>query len=417
MRKTTDGVATEEKIARDVLLAQSTLQNAMTAYLKRYLSSHRLPVREDAIDGTFVSIISGERPPMEMQELVQQYVDILRDESAVIDPFKVVMTVKLLLMTAEGLASEAMAISKYLFSVGIRVMALNTPVPEPHQLVVMINRCCQTIATIQIAPPVRSAAMPPFLGAGRYQTKEELGRGAFGVVHKALDTSLRRYVAIKRLAGDTSLPHFTVKLANLQQEAQTLARLSHANIVQVYDLLREDESLFIIMEFIGGGTLKSLIDDGILLSWPLHERLRFLIAVCSGVECAHGQGVLHLDLKPGNILVAGGESFEPKIADFGIAQLVRHDGNTARSAGGTPLYMAPEQRSPGVPVTQAADVYALAKVVHEVLTGEIGMAVDVTNDALPSALRPVMAAALKLDPNSRLSQVALLRECLVAMMA
>jgi serine/threonine protein kinase len=327
------------------------------------------------------------------------------------------MTVKLLLMTAEGLASEAMGISRYLYSVGIRVMALNTPVPEPHQLVVMIHRCCQAMDSIQIAPPNRSAVMPSFLGGGRYATKEELGRGAFGVVHRALDTSLRRYVAIKRLAGDTSLPHFSVKLANLQTEAQTLARLSHTNIVQVYDLLREDESLFIIMEFVGGGTLKSLIDDGISLSWPLHDRVRFLIAVCRGIECAHGQGVLHLDLKPANILVAGGDSVEPKIADFGIAQLVRHDGDTARGAGGTPLYMAPEQRSLGAPVTQAADVYALAKVVNEVLTGEIGMAVDLTHEALPYTLRPVMAAALRPDPNSRLPQVAALRECLVATMA
>lgn len=413
MRKTTAGVQADEKLARDIILAQSSLQQAMTAYLKRYLTANGLPVREEVIDRAFISLISGARPPVEMQELVQQYVDILRAEAAVIDPFKVVMTVKLLSMTGEGLASEAMGISKYLFGVGIRVMSINTPVPEPRELVAMINQSCNVINAIRISPPQTSLRIPLFLGDGRYQVKQEIGRGAFGAVHKALDTTLRRYVAIKRLVGDVTKPHFAIRIDNLLREAQMLARLSHPNIVQVFDIVREQGAVFIIMEYVSGGTLKTLIDDGVFAQLPLRDRLCFLINVCQGVACAHERGVLHLDLKPANILVTEPGAPIPKITDFGIARLMSPDGEAMRGGGGTPLYMAPEQRVPSMAVTQAADVYALAKVVHEVITGEIGMAVDLNHESLPPTLRPVLSAAVKADPASRLSHVAPLCEALV----
>jgi serine/threonine protein kinase len=201
------------------------------------------------------------------------------------------------------------------------------------------------------------------LARGRYRVADLLGRGGMAVVYLARDDELDRPVAIKVLAGH--LADDTIFRDRFVREARLAAGLSHPNIVQIYDAGEDDGNPYIVMEYVDGRSLADELD----LDGPLDPgRVVDLgIQVCAGLEHAHASGLVHRDIKPGNLLL--GASGTVKIADFGIARA----GETTRltqigSVLGTAAYLSPEQAL-GEEVTAAADIYSFGCVLYECLTG------------------------------------------------
>jgi serine/threonine-protein kinase len=200
---------------------------------------------------------------------------------------------------------------------------------------------------------------------GRFRVLAELGRGAMGVVYQAEDATLGRVVAIKTisLAGATG-PERDQAEARFLQEARAAARVSHPSIVTIYETGREGDTEFIAMELIEGRDLRDLIRSGDLTS---SQALAIAAAAAEGLASAHEQGVVHRDVKPGNIMVLA--DGRVKIMDFGIARLREPAVKTQTGLLlGSPQYMAPEQIV-GRPFDHRADIFSLALVLYEMLTG------------------------------------------------
>ncbi|MCB1097015.1 MAG: protein kinase [Verrucomicrobiae bacterium] len=197
-----------------------------------------------------------------------------------------------------------------------------------------------------------------------------IGVGGMGAVYKARQISLNRDVALKIFptgSGDTD-PAFVERF---HREAETLARLNHPNIVTVYDRGEVDGWIYILMEFIDGADLSSLIKAGAI---DVSQALHIIGRTCDALEFAHSKGVVHRDIKPANILV--GTAGKIKIADFGLAKLTGNGEQHFSLTGGgdvmgTPLYMAPEQRKSPTEIDHRADIYSTGVVFYEMLTGEL----------------------------------------------
>ncbi len=199
----------------------------------------------------------------------------------------------------------------------------------------------------------------------RYLIKERLGKGAMGVVYRAVDTILDREIALKELPN--YFAENEVYVARFKREAQALARLSHPNIVQVYDLLEEKGRIWMTLEYLGGGDLAGHLKSCGRIS--INEALPLMLQVSEGLEYVHKQGIIHRDLKPSNILLT--EDMIPKITDFGIAKLARVTALTEEgSTLGTPQYMSPEQCTGGK-IDKYTDIYALGITFYELLTGRV----------------------------------------------
>jgi serine/threonine protein kinase len=202
---------------------------------------------------------------------------------------------------------------------------------------------------------------------GRYHIIEHLGEGGMADVYKAFDTQLERDVAIKVIRKDTFLPSTQERmLKRFEREAKSQAKMSHPNIVKVFDFGVFKKAPYLVMEYLPGGTLKDHM--GQPMPWAAAAAL--LVPVAHALEYAHAQGVLHRDVKPANILITA--QGQPMLTDFGIAKLLEDDGGhtlTGTGVGiGTPEYMAPEQGL-GNEVDGRADVYALGVVLYELVTG------------------------------------------------
>lgn len=201
----------------------------------------------------------------------------------------------------------------------------------------------------------------------RYEVVDRLGTGAFGSVYKAQDTFLNRSVAVKSIRLHTSLDPEQRKALNKRfiREAQVAAQLQHANIVTIHDIMFTPDTGFIVMEYIEGSTLQSLLSENQL---PLSRAVDITTQVARALEYAHEHKVIHRDIKPANIMIT--PSFEVKITDFGIA---KSDGATqltmSGSLVGTPDYMSPEQAK-GEEVDLRSDLFSLGCVFYECLTGE-----------------------------------------------
>ncbi|HSR26386.1 MAG TPA: serine/threonine-protein kinase, partial [Candidatus Eisenbacteria bacterium] len=200
-----------------------------------------------------------------------------------------------------------------------------------------------------------------------YQLVEELSRGAAGSVHLARHASLGE-VAIKRIVGGASSQDPETVL-RFERQARLLARLDHPGIVRVHELLRVGADLFLVMEHVPGGDLRRVLAGE---PPPAGEVARILTDVAAALDHAHERGVVHLDVKPSNVLVRRDGAI--KVSDFGLAALLERQARsrTGRSGGlGGLAYLAPELARGDLAVDRRADVYGLGVIAYEMLVGRV----------------------------------------------
>jgi len=255
--------------------------------------------------------------------------------------------------------------------------------------------------------------------SGRYETGERLGSGGMSNVYKATDRILERTVAVKILAEHLSDDERFV--ARFRREALAVARLIHPNIVQVYDSGVDDGRHYIVMEYVAGRSGAQILQrHGPVAAEAAAE---IGIQACAGLDYAHRRGIIHRDVKPGNLMIVGGPvgggEMIVKLTDFGIARAIEQTRITqVGSVVGTAAYLAPEQVR-GEEATPATDVYALGVVLYQFLTGRLPyegsslaeLAVrqqnekplppDTYNSEVPKPLGAAVLRALEGDPNRR----------------
>jgi len=203
---------------------------------------------------------------------------------------------------------------------------------------------------------------------GKYKIFGILGKGGMGIVYKALDPDIDREVAIKTIRFD-NFQEGTQKddlMARFIREARAAGKLSHPNIVTVYDVGREEDLTYIVMQYVEGQSLQALIDSGKRLSPPEIDTL--MKPVADALDYAHNNGIVHRDIKPANILID--KSNKPFLADFGVARMDTSTMTQSGTAVGTLSYMSPEQIK-GQTVDRRSDIFALGIILYELLTGQM----------------------------------------------
>src|SRR6266853_2102985 len=218
-------------------------------------------------------------------------------------------------------------------------------------------------ATPHIKKAPRPAKTPPEFGG--YELLEQIGRGGQGVVFRAHQKSLNRTVALKVI----SLGQWASKahLKRFRLEAEAAARLEHPGIVPIHEVGERDGQCYFSMKFIEGGQLDEVVKQ---TPMSMRQAVELITKVARTVHYAHEHGILHRDIKPGNILLD--QKGEPHLTDFGLARLVESESTVTRTMEvlGTPSYMAPEQAvGNNAAITSATDVYALGAVFYQLLTG------------------------------------------------
>jgi serine/threonine-protein kinase len=201
---------------------------------------------------------------------------------------------------------------------------------------------------------------------GKYEIRAILGRGAMGTVYEGWDAQIERRVAIKtvRLA-DVEDAEAQEEIARFRRGAQAAGRLSHPNLVAVYDYGEADQLAYIVMELVEGQTLQSVLADGHRMALP--EILRLMDQLLAGLAYAHARGVVHRDVKPANVMIT--RDGVAKLTDFGIARIENSSMTQAGTVLGTPAYMSLEQFT-GQVVDQRTDIYAAGIMLYQLLTGE-----------------------------------------------
>ncbi len=247
----------------------------------------------------------------------------------------------------------------------------------------------------------------------RYEIIEKAGSGGMATVYKARDTILNRYVAVKVLRDEFTTDEEFIKRFNT--EAQSAARLTHPNIVSVFDVGQEYNIYYIVMELIQGKTLKQIISEEGALPWKW--TVNIAIQICSALEMAHKNGIVHRDIKPHNIIIT--EDGIAKVTDFGIAKAVS---NSTITAFGTTLgsvhYFSPEHARGGY-TDAKSDLYSLGIVMYEMITGKVPFDADTPvsvalkhmqeepippiklNSNIPVAVNDIILKAMKKDTSER----------------
>jgi serine/threonine-protein kinase len=240
--------------------------------------------------------------------------------------------------------------------------------------------------------PARPAYMAGDLIAEKYRLARVLGRGGMGEVWLARNTVLDVDVAIKLLRRLDASNASSDASARLLQEARTAARLGHASIVRIFDFGQTDRGdPFIVMEVLEGESLADVLDRRGRL--PALTAVRTLLPVASALEAAHAQGVIHRDMKPDNVVLVPGAAGDivPKVVDFGIAKLRRDDGPRLETRDGTvlgcPDYMSPEQAAGRKDIDDRADVWGLAVMLYEAVTGSRPFAGDNYNALIVAVIQ------------------------------
>ena len=251
---------------------------------------------------------------------------------------------------------------------------------------------------------------------GQYEVIELLGQGGMATVYKAYQESIDRHVAIKVLPPHAGLDAQFID--RFQLEAKTIGGLQHPHILPLYDYGTQDDILYLVMAYVDGGSLEDFIEDREYMTVRRIEKI--LREIASALDYAHRRGVIHRDIKPGNILIdSEGHAL---LADFGIVKMMGNDANlTGTGVVGTPAYIAPEQGQGETSIDGRADIYSLACVMYELFSGfqpyraetmmkvvlqhitdPVPSLIEVAPD-LPPALDAVMEFAMAKDPNERFS--------------
>ena len=242
----------------------------------------------------------------------------------------------------------------------------------------------------------------------RFLIIRHLGIGGMGIVYRARDLRMPRDVALKRLRGELAAD--PAARARFLEEAKTISALSHANIVKIHDVVEFAGTTYLVFECVEGETLQELVTSR--GPFPPRDAVGILRQICAGMAHAHAHGVIHRDLKPGNVMIGAGNRV--KVMDFGLAGRVdpAASGSGDQSAvGGTPAYMAPEQHSGRT--TFLSDVYSLGATAYEILTGRMPFSgpdmarvkaaerYEPLPIAVPARLAQVVGMCLKADPAAR----------------
>jgi tRNA A-37 threonylcarbamoyl transferase component Bud32 len=203
---------------------------------------------------------------------------------------------------------------------------------------------------------------------GRYEILEELGRGAMGIVYKGRDPKLGRLTAIKTIRFTDDFDEDQVEKIKEQfyREAEVVAKLSHPNIVTIYDVGEDLELSYLAMEYLEGESLEKYAERGSLLA--IRKCLDVVAQVCDALDYAHSRGIVHRDVKPANIMIL--KNGLVKVTDFGIARATATSKTRTGVIKGTPYYMSPEQIS-GMRVDGRSDIFSLGVVFYQLLTGEL----------------------------------------------
>ena len=259
-----------------------------------------------------------------------------------------------------------------------------------------------TGASASLPPPPIEEIAPHF---PQLEILSCLGRGGMGVVYKARQKSLDRLVALKLLAPEREKdPQFSDRFA---REAQALAKLSNPNIVTVYDFGQAGGFFFLLMEYVDGANLRTLLQAH---KFTPEQALAIIPPLCDALQYAHDRGIVHRDIKPENLLMD--REGRVKVADFGLAKMLGADPDADENPVGTPSYMAPEQVADPARVDNRADIYSLGVVFYEMLTGELpGKRLEAPSRKVQIDVRldEIVLRALEKNPELRYQQASILK--------
>ncbi len=242
--------------------------------------------------------------------------------------------------------------------------------------------------------------------AGKYEVVNEVGEGGFGKTYQGYDAGMDRHVAIKELlhsSAETDPEEYEEYKRRFRKEAQVVSKFAHPNVVTAYALESDSEgNLYLILEYVDGGSLKDLLSEGVL---EPKRAVEIATELCDAIDALWNSDIVHRDIKPSNILLT--KEGKAKLTDFGVAQ-VGHETRRTQSPSahpGTPAYKSPEQASSTGYLDQRSDLYALGLVLYELLTGKLYLRNRVPphrlNRKVPRALSAAVMKALQEDPADR----------------